>query len=173
MQCGVWNQMKIWSSHLMDNLSNCLMNLKNSCDSTGFEPMTSAMPVQCSHQLSYEVTQWRAGQFVGLMFSRERNVYFIYSCSKRSSFALKRSNSWGFTCCMISGQNMDSSDFMLAFSLQHHIPHYEAVSRFKKIRGWMATLLTYVILRYLLFNSTTAQRRKYFLQVTFSCPFRT
>ena len=36
----------------------------------GFEPMTSAMPVQCSHQLSYEVTQWRAGQFVGLMFSR-------------------------------------------------------------------------------------------------------
>ena len=43
-------------------------------DSTGFEPMTSAMPVQCSNQLSYEVTQWRAGQFVGLMFSRERNV---------------------------------------------------------------------------------------------------
>ena len=29
-------------------LSNCLMNLKNSGDSTGFEPMTSAMPVQCS-----------------------------------------------------------------------------------------------------------------------------
>ena len=50
------------------------MNLKNSGDSTGFEPMTSAMPVQCSNQLSYEVTQWRAGQFVGLMFSRERNV---------------------------------------------------------------------------------------------------
>ena len=36
--------------------------------------MTSAMPVQCSNQLSYEFTQWRAGQFVGLMFSRERNV---------------------------------------------------------------------------------------------------
>ena len=46
-------QMKIWSSHLLDNLSNCLMNLKNSGDSTGFEPMTSAMPVQCSNQLSY------------------------------------------------------------------------------------------------------------------------
>ena len=27
--------------------------------------MTSAMPVQCSNQLSYEVTQLRAGQFVG------------------------------------------------------------------------------------------------------------
>ena len=46
------------------------MNLKNSGDSTGFEPTTSAMPVQCSNQLSYEVTQWIAGQFVGLMFSR-------------------------------------------------------------------------------------------------------
>ena len=69
-----YNQEKIWSSHLLDNLSNCLMNLKNSGDSTGFEPMTSAIPVQCSNQLSYEVTQWRAGQFVGLMFSRERNV---------------------------------------------------------------------------------------------------
>ena len=42
------------------------MNLKNSGDSTGFEPMTSAMPVQCSNQLSYEVTQLTAGQFVGL-----------------------------------------------------------------------------------------------------------
>ena len=49
------------------------MNLKNSVDSTGFEPMTFAMPVQCSNQLSYEVTQLRAGQFVGHMFSRERN----------------------------------------------------------------------------------------------------
>ena len=44
--------MKIWSSRLLDNLSNCLMNLKNSGDSTGFEPMTSAMPVQCSNPLS-------------------------------------------------------------------------------------------------------------------------
>ena len=59
---------------LAGHLSNCLMNLKNSCDSTGFEPMTSAMPAQCSNQLSYDVTQLRAGQFVGLMFSRERNV---------------------------------------------------------------------------------------------------
>ena len=70
----LWCQMKIWSSHLLDNLSNCLVNLKNSGDSTGFEPMTSAVLVQCSNQLSYEVTQLRAGQFVGLIFSRERNV---------------------------------------------------------------------------------------------------
>ena len=76
MKCGVWNQLKIWSSHLLDNLSNCLMNLKNSGDSTGFEPMTSAMPVQCSNQLSYEVTQLRAGQFVGLMFSPLSHLNF-------------------------------------------------------------------------------------------------
>ena len=49
---GVLDILKIWSSHLLDNLSNCLMNLKNPGDSTGFEPMTSAMPVQCSNQLS-------------------------------------------------------------------------------------------------------------------------
>ena len=54
MKCGVWNQMKISSSHLKDNSSNCLMNLKNSGDSTGFEPMTSAMPVQCSKSHSWE-----------------------------------------------------------------------------------------------------------------------
>ena len=78
-----WNQLKIWSSHLLDNLSNCVMNLKNSGDSTEFEPMTtSAMPVQCSNQLSYEVTQLRAGQFVGFMFSRERNVVWKKSYMK-------------------------------------------------------------------------------------------
>ena len=34
-------------------------------------------PVQCSNQLSYEVTQLRGDQFVGLMFSRERNVVWM------------------------------------------------------------------------------------------------
>ena len=67
------------------------MNLKNFGNSTGFEPMTSAMPVQCSSQLSYEVTQLRADQFVGLMFFRERNVvcYITFlsydNCLKLSS----------------------------------------------------------------------------------------
>ena len=70
--------MKIWSLNLLDNLSNCLMNLSG--DSTGFEPKTSAMPVQCSNQLSYEVTLLRVGQFVGLIFSRERNVVWKKCC---------------------------------------------------------------------------------------------
>ena len=37
---------------LAGQFKQCLMNLKNSGDSTGFEPMISAMPVQCSNQLS-------------------------------------------------------------------------------------------------------------------------
>ena len=43
-------------------------HLKNSCDfnGPGFKTTTSVMPVQCSHQLSYEATQLRVGQFVGL-----------------------------------------------------------------------------------------------------------
>ena len=57
------------TSHWLDNLSNCLMKLKNSGDSTGFEPMTFALPVQCSNQLSDEVTQLRANQLSHLNFS--------------------------------------------------------------------------------------------------------
>ena len=59
------------------------MNLKNSGDSTGFEPMTSAMPLQCSNQLSYEITQLRAGEIVGLMFSRERSEIFTIGASNK------------------------------------------------------------------------------------------
>ena len=66
---------------MLDNLSNCLMNLKNSGDSTGFEPMTSAVPVQCSNQLSYEVTQLRAAQFVilhsNMQYSENENSHLI------------------------------------------------------------------------------------------------
>ena len=68
---------------MLDNLSNCVMNLKNSGDSTGFEPMTSAMPLQCSNQLSYEITQLRAGEIVGLMFSRERSEIFTIGASNK------------------------------------------------------------------------------------------
>ena len=41
------------------------VHLKNfQVSSLGFELMTFAMSVQCSHQLSYEATQLREGQFV-------------------------------------------------------------------------------------------------------------
>ena len=58
------------------------MNLKNSGDSTGFEPMTSAMPVQCSNQLSYEVTSGEQVNLLGSCFpvkgmSYERMLYAV------------------------------------------------------------------------------------------------
>ena len=42
MKCGVWNQMKIWSLHLLDNLSNCPMNLEklsHEPEKTGSSPV--------------------------------------------------------------------------------------------------------------------------------------
>ena len=67
--------------------------------------MTSAMPVQCSNQLSYEVTQWRAGQFVGLMFSRDRNVslslslyIYIYTSGPIRSLFRSESNVYIVIC---------------------------------------------------------------------------
>ena len=56
--------MKIWSLHLLDSLSNWLMNLKNSGDSTGFYPMTSATPASArvmssfdfKHRTSYNIS---------------------------------------------------------------------------------------------------------------------
>ena len=52
-------EFKKWSSHLLDNLSDCLICTpeKFQVSSTEFEPMTSVMRVQCSYQLSYEATQ--------------------------------------------------------------------------------------------------------------------
>ena len=74
------------------------MNLKNSGDSTGFEPMTSAMPVQCSNQLSYEVTQVRAGQFVEspefFMFMRQLLKNCPASARIISSFDFKHYTSY-------------------------------------------------------------------------------
>ena len=70
------SQMKIWSSHLLDNL-------KNSGGSTGLESMTSAMLVQCSNQLSYEVTKLKAGHDLLVLcfpvkgMSYERNVILV------------------------------------------------------------------------------------------------
>ena len=43
-------------------------------DLVGLKPTTSAMPVQCSHQLSYKVTQPRAGQPLGPMPSADNTL---------------------------------------------------------------------------------------------------
>ena len=79
---------KIWSSHLLDNLSNCLMNLKNSGDSTGFNPW----PLRCRCSA---LTNWamksHSGEQVNLLgswfpvkgMSYERMLYAV-RCLKSS-----------------------------------------------------------------------------------------
>ena len=54
---------------MLDNLSDWLISAPEKFQecSTGFEPMTSVMPVQCFYQLSYAATQMSGGQFVGFM----------------------------------------------------------------------------------------------------------
>ena len=58
-------------------LSNCLMDLKNSGDSTGFEPMTSAMPVQYSNQLGYEFFR-SMRQLLKLSSKCEDHIFFFF-----------------------------------------------------------------------------------------------
>ena len=72
---GGSNELKKWSSHLLGSFSDCLVCApeKFQVSSRVFEPMTSVMLVQGSNEWSYEATQMWAGQFVGLMCSRERN----------------------------------------------------------------------------------------------------
>ena len=72
---NIITELKKWSSHSLDNLSDCLICVpeKFQASSTGFKPITSAMSMQCPNQLSYKATQMWAGQFVGLMCSHERN----------------------------------------------------------------------------------------------------
>ena len=75
----------------LDNLS--WLSLKWQLASTAFKPMTPAMSLQYLYQLSYEATQWGAGQFVALIYAnfscwlytldntwRRRGLSFLYSC---------------------------------------------------------------------------------------------
>ena len=66
------------------------MNLKNSGDSTGFEPMTSAMPVQCSDQQFTDI--WR--RFVSVLakrffekFLKTFKIYFYFTTKLNIAFA--------------------------------------------------------------------------------------
>ena len=65
------HELKKWSSHLLDNLSDCLICAPETfqVSSSRLKPMTSAMPVQCSSHSAMKP----ASQFVGLMCSRKRN----------------------------------------------------------------------------------------------------
>ena len=43
--------------------------------STGFEPVTSAIPVRMLYQLSYEATHWERGQFLLIYYFISPYVY--------------------------------------------------------------------------------------------------
>ena len=51
-KCGVLKSNEDMILALAGQFKQLSHELKNSGDSTGFEPMTSAIPVQCSNQLS-------------------------------------------------------------------------------------------------------------------------
>ena len=62
MKCGVWNQLKIWSSHLLDNLSNCLplshLNFSGSWDNCLNCPASARIisSVDFKHRTSYNTS---------------------------------------------------------------------------------------------------------------------
>ena len=124
--------MKIWSSRTCWTIfSNCLMNLKNSGDSMGFEPMTSTMLVQTvleptelrSHTVESRpicwahVFPWKECRVKGMSY--ERNViwsvvfeikwrYDRHACWSHLNF----SGSWD-NClnCPASARIISSFDF--------------------------------------------------------------
>ena len=59
---AIWlsHELKRWSSHLLDNRSDCLICApeKFHVRSTGFKPMTSAMTARSRYQLCYEAMKW-------------------------------------------------------------------------------------------------------------------
>ena len=73
---------------------------------TGFKPMTSPMPLQYSYQLSCEATHTWAGQFVGVMSSRERNDEWKKALKK--IFRCKRDNCLN---CLASAMVISSTLF--------------------------------------------------------------
>ena len=66
-------KVKLWFSHLLDNLSNCLRTWKIQVTQRDSNPWP--LRCRCSALTNWATkSQFRAGQFVGFMFSRERNV---------------------------------------------------------------------------------------------------
>ena len=59
------------------NLSNCKLTRKHFGTSTGFEPMASALALQCSTNWAMKTHTLRAGQFVEFISTRERNRTWI------------------------------------------------------------------------------------------------
>ena len=124
MQCGVWNQMKIWSSHLLDNLSNCLMNLKNSGDSTGFEPMTGI-----AKHLKYLnlIKKHPLGAFLlinlAFMCAITLRHYFNVGCLNMST-----TNNWRGAWNKVLSESFCNVKFSLIFSSKYKVIWKESMA---------------------------------------------
>ena len=75
-------QMKIWSSHLLDNLSNCLMNLKNSGDSISIK-IRIYIPVVWSWELEM-TNKWINAWKYNPIWRHEITDYFVCSANTHS-----------------------------------------------------------------------------------------
>ena len=93
--------------------------------------MTSAMPVQCSNQLSYEFTHLRAGQFVGLMFLDNVFLVFFAFGGPRKSIYFRQQ----FTCIIYchAGPGYDYNCLqvqqIIFFSRVSYLPSYVFLRR--------------------------------------------
>ena len=105
--------------------------------STGFEPVTSVIPVRCSTNWAYEATHWERGQFIlfiesyllvrsKMMWSMYKIIHiwtvaveenllqwsfftFIYNCSSNMSYFIYTSQSCNLINC----------DKQISFSVKH------------------------------------------------------
>lgn len=75
VQCQllIRNELEKWFAHLLDNLSVTFVDLKNSGDFNLIQTHVLWNASTVLHKLGYVATQWRAGQFVKLISSHERN----------------------------------------------------------------------------------------------------
>ena len=64
------------------NLSNCKLTRKYFGTLTGFEPMASALTLQCSTNWAMKTHTLGAGQFVEFILTRERNELNQFACSQ-------------------------------------------------------------------------------------------
>ena len=74
VNCGHTNERKVWSSHLCLRFKQSQLSPKNVIGaSTGFEPMASALVLQCSTNWAMKTHTLGAGKICWIHRTRERN----------------------------------------------------------------------------------------------------
>ena len=122
VNCGHTNEMKMWASQL----SNYKLSLKNVFGaSTGFEPVASALALQCSTNWAMKTNMLGAGQFIELFYwviyrTRERNETYQYYVNCGHTNEIKM---WSSQLCFISfcmSKESETLDALLWFNLSSY-----------------------------------------------------